>query len=118
MIVTNANGSQDKFFVSRMYLPEEGRKETAAEYIERITQDLRRSKDILEGQLGAPVNYFAYPYGVVDSNVVNALNQNNFLVAVTTASGTINKNSDPFRLNRRNVDQNISLSQFAALLNT
>ncbi len=116
MIVTGANGAQGKFFVSRMYLPEEGRKETAAEYIERITQDLRRSKDVLEGQLGAPVNYFAYPYGVVDSDVVGALNQNDFLVAVTTASGAINKNSDPFRLNRRNVDQNISVNQFAALL--
>lgn len=116
MIVTDANGSQGKFFVSRMYLAEEGRKETAAEYIERITQDLRRSKDVLESELGAPVNYFAYPYGVVDSDVINALNQNDFLVAVTTAAGSINKNSDPFRLNRRNVDQNIGVDTFASLL--
>lgn len=116
MITTNANGTQGKFFVSRQYLSEQGRRETEAEYVERITQDLRHSKEVLESELGRPVNYFAYPYGAVGTAAVDALVNNGFLVAITTNSGDIYKNSDPLRLNRRNVDQGISLQQYAALL--
>lgn len=116
MIVTNANGAQGKFFVSRKYLSEQGRRETEAEYVERITQDLRHSKEVLEGELGRPIYYFAYPYGAVGSAAVDALRNNGFLVAITTNSGDIYKNSDPLRLNRRNVDQGISLQKYATLL--
>lgn len=116
MIATAADGTEGRFFVARAYLPDEGRRETEAEYIERITQDLRRSKEVLESELARPVNYFAYPYGVAGASVIEALKQNGFLVAVTTTSGGINKSSDPFKLNRRNVDQGISIDKFAALL--
>lgn len=116
MIATGAGGQQGRFFVSRAYLKEQGRRETEAEYVERITQDLRYSKEVLERELGRPVNYFAYPYGVAGTAVIEALKQNNFLVAVTTNSGGIKKDSDPFKLNRRNVDQGISITKFASLL--
>ena len=116
MIATNASGGMGRYFVSRAYISAETRKETEAEYIERITQDLRISKEILESNLGRPVNYFAYPYGVSASGVIEALKQNNFLVAVTTTSGAINQDSNPFKLNRRNVDQGISIDKFASLL--
>ncbi len=116
MVSTGANGAQGKFFVSREYLSAQGRKETEAEFIERITQDLRLSKAVLEYELGRPVCYFAYPYGATGSAVTTALKQNDFLVAVTTNKGDIDKNSDPLKLNRRNVDQGISLEKFASLL--
>lgn len=116
MIATNATGKQGKFFVSRQYLSEQGRIESEYEYIERITQDLRYSKQILESELGRPIYYFAYPYGAVSGGALEALKNNGFLVAITTNSGDIYKSSDPFRLNRRNVDQGISLQKFATLL--
>lgn len=116
MIATNANGGQGKFFVAKKYLAEAGRKETDAEFVERITQDLRKSKEVLESELGRPIYYFAYPYGAVSDGAMEALKNNGFLVAITTNAGDIAKNSDPYRLNRRNVDQGISLEKYATLL--
>lgn len=116
MIDVSESGKQGKFFVAHKYLPEKGRVETDAEFYERITQDLRHSKYVLESELGRPVHYFAYPYGSVSEGAVEALRSNSFLVAITTAAGGINKSSDPMRLNRRNVDQGISIEKFATLL--
>lgn len=116
LVNINADGAQGKFFVARKYLPEQGRKETDAEFLERITQDLRHSVEVLESELGRPVYYFAYPYGAVSSGAMTALKDNGILVAITTNSGDIDKNSDPLRLNRRNVDQGLSLQKFASLL--
>lgn len=116
LITTNANGAEGKFFVAKKYLSEQGRKETEAEFIERITQDLRQSKEVLQSELGRPIYYFAYPYGAVSTGAIDALKNNGFLVAITTNAGDISKSSDPYRLNRRNVDQGISLGKFADLL--
>lgn len=116
LIPTGANGSTGKFFVTKKYMAEQGRRETEAEFAERITQDLRHSKEVLESELGRPIYYFAYPYGAVSSGAVDALKNSGFLVAITTNSGDIYKNSDPLKLNRRNVDQGVSLEKFASLL--
>ena len=48
------------FLIDRKYLTDEGRRETDAEYRDRINQDLRLSKYVLESELNTVVNYFAY----------------------------------------------------------
>ena len=92
------------------------KRESEAEYCERVNQDLRLSKYILELELDTSVTYFAYPYGVTNRTSYDALANNGFLVATTTNKGTINNSSDALKLNRRNVDQNISLDEFKSLL--
>lgn len=116
MIKSSQSGDLGRFFIDRKYLTDEGRRETDAEYRDRINQDLRLSKYVLESELNTVVNYFAYPYGVTNGGSYDALARNGFLVAVTTAKGTINSRSDALKLNRRNVDQGISLTEFARLL--
>lgn len=116
MIQSTKGGDLGRFFIDHKYITAESRRENDAEYKDRINQDLRLSKYILESELNTVVNYFAYPYGVTNSASYNALANNGFLVAVTTSKGNINKQSDPLKLNRRNVDQNISLDEFARLL--
>ena len=116
LVNIDARGKQDKFFVARQYLKEIGRFETVDEFRERIAHDLRISKYLLEQALGQPVAYFAYPYGVSGSDVRDVLQQYGFGVAVTTVKGTIDAESSALQLNRRNVDQGISLAEFASLL--
>ncbi len=116
LVPVSKTGEQGKFFMARAYRADLGRQENQSEYIERIAQDLRLSKQVLESELGHTITYFAYPYGANSNNVVAALQQNNFLVAVTTAAGDIDKNAEPLTLNRRNVNQGISVAQFSALL--
>ncbi len=116
MIQATQSGSLGRFFIDHKYLTNENRRESDAEYKDRVNQDLRLSKYILESELNTMINYFAYPYGVTNKTSYDALYNNGFLVAVTTSKGTINKNSDALKLNRRNVDQNISLEEFARLL--
>lgn len=118
LISTNNYGGTGKYFVSRQYLSSEGRVETEDEYKDRISQDLRYSKYVLETELDNNVIYFAYPYGVSDANVQSALKQNGFLMATTTVKGSIKNSSNALKLNRRNVDQDITLEQFIALVNS
>lgn len=116
LIPTDMQGRTGKFFVARRYIAAEGRYETQDEYKERIAQDLRLSKYVLESELGRPVGYFAYPYGASADDVREVLQQNGYSIAVTTNKGTIDSNSNALKLNRRNVDQGISLLTFAELL--
>ena len=116
MIQSTKNGGLGRFFIDHKYLNNEGRRETDPEYRDRVNQDLRLSKYILESELNTVINYFAYPYGVTNKTSYDALANSGFLVAVTTSKGTINNKSDALKLNRRNVDQNISLEEFARLL--
>lgn len=117
LIDIDALGRQGKFFVSRQYMKNLGRFETVDEFRERIANDLRYSKYVIEQAIGKPVIYFAYPYGASGSDVRDVLQRYGFAVAVTTVKGTIDADSDRLKLNRRNVDQNITLDEFAELLN-
>ena len=116
LVSVSKTGETGKFFIAKAYRADLGRKENQSEYTERIAQDLRLSQQVLENKLGHTVTYFAYPYGANSNSVAAVLRQNNFLVAVTTAAGDIDNDADPLTLNRRNVNQGISVEQFAALL--
>lgn len=116
MIQSTQGGGLGRFFIDHKYLSGEGRRESDAEYRDRVNYDLRLSKYVLESELNTSVTYFAYPYGVTNGTSYDALAKAGFLVAVTTNKGTINNQSDPLKLNRRNVDQNITLDEFARLL--
>ncbi len=72
MIKSSQSGDLGRFFIDRKYLTDEGRRETDAEYRDRINQDLRLSKYVLESELNTVVNYFAYPYGVTNGGSYDA----------------------------------------------
>ncbi len=48
---------------NRLWLPAQNRLETEGEFLARIQDEYRLSRDILEKQLGCPVRFVAYPMG-------------------------------------------------------
>lgn len=53
----------------------------------KVLGELSISKKLLEKELGHPVDFFAYPYGDLNANVVQVLKDTGYLMAVTTQRG-------------------------------
>jgi peptidoglycan/xylan/chitin deacetylase (PgdA/CDA1 family) len=62
-ITADAAGRQGHFFGSLRWLWDQQRRETAAEYTERVGKDLDVAKSRLAFGAGAPIDAFAVPYG-------------------------------------------------------
>lgn len=114
----DAEGTQGKFFVARMWLEDEGRIETYQEYVDRITYDVSKSKLMLEQELGVEIKYFVYPYGTTNDVMVGVLERAGYSIAITTKSGFVTSDDveNMFKINRKNVNQGITLMQFMDLL--
>jgi len=74
------------------------------------------SKRVLEGVLGHPVYFFAYPFGAYNSAVLDALRAAGFSLAYTTAGGTTESTADPLTLPRIHVGRAETPSGLVALL--
>jgi peptidoglycan/xylan/chitin deacetylase (PgdA/CDA1 family) len=72
----------------------------------RVTDEIRRSKEILEDKLCAPIESFAYPYGFPEHNTQCVLHMRACLLmygyknAVSTIVGTASRQTDPYLLPR------------------
>jgi hypothetical protein len=67
-IVVDADGTRNPYwYANLMYLPDQHRLETPAEFEERIRADLRHFKTVFEPKLG-PIHVFAYPSGEFGQN--------------------------------------------------
>ena len=67
-IVIDANGTRNPYwYANLMYLPDQHRLETRAEFEERIRADLRHFKQAFNAKLG-PIHVFAYPSGEFGQN--------------------------------------------------
>jgi peptidoglycan/xylan/chitin deacetylase (PgdA/CDA1 family) len=84
--------------------PDELRSETAG------------SKHVLEGVLGHPVYYFAYPFGAYNSAVVDAVRAAGFTLAYTTAGGTTETTATPLTLPRLHVGRSETPGGLVSLL--
>lgn len=83
-----------------------------------IKTEVTESKDILQSNLGYPINWFAYPYGAgaFDSRVSNIVRQAGYIGAFGTNYGA-NQNTDyMFRLPRVRVNGSDNVSSFASKL--
>ena len=67
--------------------------------LERVKAEICDSKKIIEDVLNAPVNCFAYPYGLYDRRS-REIAQQRFDCACSDRLGLITLDSDPFRLER------------------
>jgi peptidoglycan/xylan/chitin deacetylase (PgdA/CDA1 family) len=81
-------------------------------YIIRVKKEIFLSKEILEGEIGGKVKFFAYPYGVYSPIIKN-------LVILAGYEGILNANSmnntltvDPFSLNRQIIFGQSSFNSF------
>jgi peptidoglycan/xylan/chitin deacetylase (PgdA/CDA1 family) len=81
-----------------------------------LEEELGASRRLLEAQLNAPAQDFAYPFGKMSDCSLAAdafLARCGYRSAVTTIAGINSNGADPFRLNRMQIGDDASLSLFA-----
>lgn len=81
----------------------------------RLDEELRTSKSILEDKLGTSVTSFAYPYGVYNQRVVEAVVDSGYTCAFTTRHLYASKGSGLFEIPRfeplESLDHLVEISQ-------
>lgn len=77
--------------------------------------ELNESKRVLQEKLGIPINFFAYPYGSINSRVIEATKKAGFLGAVGTWASKIQSEGTIYNMPRIRVS-NIDLPTFINLL--
>ena len=73
-------GNTAHFFSNKLWLPELSRIETEKEFIDRIRNDLEKSKVDLEDAINKRVTAFAFPFGDYGEGAVNFLDSESVLV--------------------------------------
>lgn len=82
-----------------------------------ISQQVTQAKVDLSKLVGAPVNYFAYPYGSYNGKVLRALQHEGYSLAVCSNQGYANPAIEgPLLLNRIAIHRGLSMETFARLL--
>ncbi len=79
---------------------------------ENLNDELLHSRQVLENQLNKTVEHFAYPYGLLNDDVVNMVKQTGYRTACSTRSGFNRLEIDPFLLRRIEVFGSDNLWQF------
>lgn len=85
---------------------------------EQLDQEITINKASLEEGLDTKIDYFAYPYGSYDDNVLNALKKNKYKAAFTTEDGNIHKTSQLLKLPRIKVGGGDTVQTFAEKIKT
>lgn len=74
------------------------------------------SRKTLEAVLGHPVYFFAYPFGVFNDRVVQAVHDAGFTMAYTTAGGTTESTASPLTMPRLHVGRSEDPSGLLSIL--
>lgn len=82
----------------------------------RLRAELAESRRVLEGLLGRPVEWLAYPYGDFSRDAIEAAIETGYRGAVTTVEGLNDGIPDPYTIRRIGIDDNLSLARFIVLV--
>lgn len=74
--------------------------------------ELKRSKSVLESQLGKPVTWLAYPNGNYDSDIINGARECGYEIAFSTDVGYIRKSDNRWALKRINIEETCRTTPF------
>lgn len=85
---------------------------------ERLNDEIKNSKKLIEEKIGKEVSDFSYPYGLFNENTVKKVKESGYKTAVTTRSALNNKFLSSFELSRRWVTNDVFLGKFIKLLAT
>ncbi|MDR3586517.1 MAG: polysaccharide deacetylase family protein [Desulfosporosinus sp.] len=81
-----------------------------------VLSELKNSKDVLEKGLGHSVNYLAYPYGDFNNEVILAVKNTGYLLAVTTERGWADDKEDAWHVHRVYCFANMGINEFSRRL--
>ncbi|GAC1318204.1 MAG: hypothetical protein NVSMB25_07320 [Thermoleophilaceae bacterium] len=79
-----------------------------------LSAEVAGSRADLEGVLGHPIYWFAYPFGAFDGRVVAAVRRAGYLLAVTTRAGSRERSDAPLTLPRLHVGRMLSAGSLLA----
>lgn len=82
---------------------------------EKLTEEIHKSKSILDNRIGSSVRGFSFPFGEFDRNVIRELQDAGYRYAVTTVHGVNNNDIDLFQLKRIPVMNNFHLFKFSLI---
>ena len=72
---------------------------------DRIMGELELSKQLIEKELGVPVNIFSYPNGNYNEKIIKKLSQAGYESALTVEKGINTRKTDLYRLKRINIHE-------------
>ena len=81
-----------------------------------VLSELRTSKELLEKELGQPVNFLAYPNGDLNAKVVQVVKDTGYLMAVTTARGWADDKTDAYHVHRVYCFASMGMNEFTRRL--
>lgn len=81
-----------------------------------LEYELRESKNVLQSQIGVPVNFMAYPYGTFDDRVIDAVKKAGYMGAAATWGSKTQSEGTIYASPRFKVSGSMSLSTFISLL--
>ena len=87
-----------------------------AEYDQFVRNQLLRSKEVLEQQLGSPVSLMAWPYGIYDHDLEQAAARAGYVASFAYAGGVALPGDDPFAIPRIPAANYAHGNAFATLL--
>jgi peptidoglycan/xylan/chitin deacetylase (PgdA/CDA1 family) len=79
---------------------------------DELNNQIVKNKKDMEDSLGCSLISFAYPYGLYNESVLNAVSQAGYKIACSTRSGFNNNNTSPFLLRRLEIKGTDSLFNF------
>ena len=80
-----------------------------------LKKEIYDSKTNIQNQFGLKVNYFAYPRGKYNTNVIETIKAAGFTMSLTMDDGTITSKSDLFTLPRIGVNRTHSINEFKTI---
>ncbi len=81
-----------------------------------LEAEIRLSKLDMEERLGVPINSFAYPFGLVNENVIGKTIRSGYTSAVGLGESVTHGKIDLFYLNRREVQADFDMAKFISML--
>lgn len=87
-------------------------RELAAMTAAAKTEEIARSKELLDRNLGQDTGYFCYPNGSYDEETIALLRKHGYRLAVTIEPGWVKRGDNPFALKRVWVGNQVDLRHF------
>ncbi len=81
--------------------------------LEEAEKEIQKSKAELEEIIETDVQFFSYPYGAYNQEIINLVQESGYLGAVTISSRDNSLENDFFQLSRVSIDHDETLEDFA-----
>ncbi len=86
-----------------------------AEQQSSLDEELRKSKEMIESNIGEEVRFLAYPNGAYDARVAEAASQAGYTHCFTTRQGSFKHKADPFAIHRINMEDGALVDRIRSL---